>query len=417
MQYYKYYSGITSQVGFCATPLRLDSYNKCQFGCEYCFASTRQGYGRDSKLKVSNPDSLRKRLERVQKGVVSSALDEFIEKRIPFQLGGMSDPFSKIEESKQITLEYLKILRDFDYPVIISTKSDAVSDKKYLDLLKSSNSYVRFSTTVVQDDIRKKIDQGCPDLRKVYNAAEKLVLAGVPVSFRFQPIIPTQEPYAQDMIAEAERVGVSHISAEYLKVPLDANVKFGSSLKKLLGNNPIRFYKNLGACKQGREYILPLSYREKLLTEISHSCRKRKISFGFADNDLLIHSDGMSCCNASDLYLNKASYFHGNIVHLAKVKRIGELIRFSDYLSSWIPSQKISTYLNSKSRVKIISTEQPDWLTYLGEMWKGEHGIYSPDYFDGIEKANVVDELGFPVYVRVKSSFERKYESYVEGFA
>jgi DNA repair photolyase len=103
--------------------LRLDSYNSCQFGCTYCFASTRQGFGRNSSLKISNPQALRDRIERVVSGKISSALDEFIENRIPFQLGGMSDPFTKIESNKNVSFEYLKILKEYDYPVIISTKS------------------------------------------------------------------------------------------------------------------------------------------------------------------------------------------------------------------------------------------------------------------------------------------------------
>ena len=185
MAYYQYYAGLTSQLAFCATPLRLDSYNNCQFGCTYCFANTRQGHGRKSELKVSNPSSLLKRLQRVEKGDVNSALDEFIQRRIPFQLGGMSDPFTLIESKKKVTLEYLKILKYYNYPVIISTKSDLIAEEEYLSILKGSNCYVRFSTTVVEEQYKSMIDKGCPSIERITIAAKKIIDIGIPVPFGF----------------------------------------------------------------------------------------------------------------------------------------------------------------------------------------------------------------------------------------
>ena len=75
------------------------------------------------------------------------------------------------------------------------------------------------------------------------------------------------------------------------------------------------------------------------------------------------------------------------ILFLSPRKRmLFDRLTFSDYLNTWIPKEAISTYLNSKARINIRNTDQPDWLLYLKQMWIGKHGIYSPDYFDGIEK-------------------------------
>ena len=410
MSIYQYYSGITSQVGFCATPLRLDSYNKCQFGCTYCFASTRQGHGRKSELKISNPTSLKNRLKRVMKGEINSALDEFIQQRIPFQLGGMSDPFTLLENKKNVTFEYLKILKEYNYPVIISTKSALISNEKYLDVIAESNCYVRFSTTVINEIDRAKIDKGCPSLSMIGNAAEKLAEINIPTSFRMQPIIIGNEYMADSIIDLAHSVGVKHISAEYLKVPIDANVKFGGDLKRLLNNNPISTYRELGALKVGREYGLPLDYRTDYLINMAIKTRQKQMTFGFADNDLLLHSDGHSCCNASNLYLSDSNFFRANIVSLAKNKKAGDLIYFKEYLSSWIPEEAVSTYLNSKARIQLIYRDEPEWLQYLKKMWIGELGVYSPNFFDGIEETSVKDEFGLPIFKRTKSDFELRYE-------
>lgn len=409
LDYYKYYAGITSQIGFCSTPLRLDSYNRCQFGCGYCYASTRQGFGRDSRFQASNSTSLRKRFDRVFAGQIASALDEFIQKRIPFQLGGMSDPFSKIEEKSQVTLEYLRILKEYEYPVIISTKSDLIANDEYLDALSNSNSYVRFSTTVVDEAYRAQVDQGCPAIDKVASAARALVCINIPVSFRLQPILPGHESFAMELIHLASEVGVKHISAEYLKVSIDSNKKYGSGLKELYAGDLALAYSSYGAVRTGQEYALPLSYRKRHLINMAIAARSGNMTFGFADNDLLLHSDGNSCCNAANLYLRNANYFTGNIFSIAKRRKAGEKLYFVDYLSSWIPTKSISTYLNSKSRLAAFRDDIPDWLRYLANMWRGTYGLYAPNFFDGIESTSEQDLYGFPVFIRNPSDFENLY--------
>ena len=401
---YKYYAGLTSQMAFCATPLRLDPYNKCQFGCQYCYASTRQGAGRNEKLKIASPDALLKRILRVQKGLTNSALDEFIQQRIPFQLGGMSDPFSAIEKKVKTTKRYIEILRDFQYPFIISTKSNLIFDDEYLDIIKDCNAYIRLSITAIKEDLRIKIDKGCPSESEIMRGLKKISLLGIPTSVRIQPIIPGFEEIALDIIEKASKSNVNHISAEYLKLSLDSNLKFGRDLKEIMNNEPIKFYKDMGAKKMGREYTLPQIYREPHLIKMAILARSKGMTFGYADNDYIIYSDGNSCCNASDLYLNNSSVFEANIPYIAKNKKDGEIICFDDLKRSWIPKNKISTYLNSKARI-ICSTSNTQWMEYMKTYWIGMKGIYAPDFFKGISKTEEKDYLGLPVYIINRSPF------------
>jgi len=404
---YKYYTGLTSQVGFCATPLRLDPYNKCQYGCGYCFASTRQGHGRSRSFQVANPDSLRNRLERVHNGEIASAVDEMIARRVPFQLGGMSDPFTPIESQLSVTKSYIEILNRWNYPFIISTKSVLVAEKPYISALSDSNCYVRFSITGINPADRKLVDRGCPDVESIGKAAKELSANGVPICFRFQPIIPGHERFLTPLVSLAVESGVKHISAEFLKVPIDANKKFSQPLRKLMNDNPISYMKNLGAVRQGREYVLPLEYRASPIINLATDVRSKGLTFGFADNDLLLYSDGMACCGASDLYLRESNFFTANITYLAKSASIGSHLKFEEFLSSWMPKYAISTYLNSKARITGTHLTEPEWLEYLKEMWKGNLGIYSPNYFDGICDTGIKDDNGMPIYQRIESSFER----------
>jgi len=405
---YKYSTSLTSQLAFCATPLRLDSYNNCQFSCGYCFARTRAGFGRDEKLQFASPDALRKRMERVSAGIIKSALDEFISRRIPFQMGGMSDPFSPIEVKEKRTLQFIRILNEYDYPFIVSTKSNLAGTIEYSSALSEANAYVRFSTTVVDERSRSGLDKGCASISEISYAAERLSSLGVPVSFRFQPIIPGHERSSESLLSTAFNCGVKHVSAEYLKVPLEANTKFSQELIDLLGGDPVSIYMALGSRKQGSEYSLPLSYRSSHLITMRNQSKSFGMTFGFADNELLLHSDGASCCSASNLYLRGANFFGANIVSLAKKKQVGERIYFSELASQWMPEHSLNSYLNSKSRLKAAQDEPVKWLSYLRKIWLGEHGQYSPLFFDGISSTGVLDEFGMPIYIRVISDFQEK---------
>lgn len=408
---YKYYSGLTSQLAFCSTPLRLDAYNNCQFSCGYCFAATRQGHGRKNSLQISDPNILEKKLKRIFAGNIKSSLDECIANRVPFQLGGMSDPFSPIEKKRKVSLRYLQILADFNYPVIISTKSSLISEPEYLKVLSRSNAYVRFSTTVIDEMWRYEVDKGTPLINQILYSSEKISNLGIPVSFRFQPIIPGFENELERMVKSVSNAGAKHISLEYLKVPLDANQNFSQSLKNILCKNPIDFYIQLGAKKQGREYILPLKVRQPWLLSAFDLIKKENIRVGFADNDLLLHSDGNSCCNSSDEFLKGAGYFDANIASLLKSKDINQFIFFDEFLKRFIPKFDVSSHMNSKARLNEAHGLDYNWLVYLDNIWRGHLGIFKPSFFDGVEHTDELDSKGRPVYVRRLSEFEEALQA------
>ncbi|PCI54489.1 MAG: hypothetical protein COB36_09995 [Alphaproteobacteria bacterium] len=363
------------------------------------------------RLKAGSPSKLDQRLARVAAGSQSSALDDFIGNRIPFQLGGMSDPFTKIENDEGITLQYLEILQKHHYPVVLSTKSSLVAEERYLSVLKESNAYVRFSTTVVEPSKRNLIDKGCSTMSEILVASERLAKNGIPVCFRFQPIIPGHERHARQLVENARDSGVKHISAEYLKLPLEADRNFGKDLREMLHNRPIQTYLDMNAVKVGAEYSLPLSYRADHLIELAVSSKKNGLTFGFADNDLLVHSDGNTCCSASDLYLEEAGFFNANVVSLAKSKEIGGLLEFSEFQACFLPKHRISTYLNSKSRIPLSNIEGGDWMEYLEKIWAGRHGPYPPIYFDGVEDSGKKDVLDRIIYQRTESDFEAVYKN------
>ncbi|APE00468.1 hypothetical protein BM526_00565 [Alteromonas mediterranea] len=351
-------------------------------------------------MKVASAKALEARLSRVELGIINSAEDEFISNRIPFQIGGMSDPFSLLDNRFSKTIEVLEIFRKFNYPIIISTKSQSIKKPEILAVLKDCNVYVRFSTTMIRESLRLKIDKGTSSYDETCETAEELTKLKVPVSFRFQPIIMGHEIEADRMIRKAANAGVVHISAEYLKVPIDANKNFGTDLKRLMENQPVQHYIRNGATRHGREYVLPIEYRRPKLARMKKTVNHYGMTFGYADNDLILFSDGSSCCGAADLYLKDASFFSANFPGVLKDKQKGQLIFFKDLLQKWIPQRNIETYLNSRARLGYQCVGQRPWESHLRKMWLGLHGLYAPSYFHGVEKTNNVDSEGMPIYIK-----------------
>ncbi len=379
---------------------------------------TRQGFGRNGKFKIANPEVLDARLKRVGNGIIQSSLDEFLARKIPFQMGGMSDPFSPIENKKQVSKKLIEVLNKYSYPFIISTKSKLVSTPAYINLLAKANCVVRFSTTVVDQKYRALIDLGCSSFSEICDSASDLSREGVPVSFRFQPVIPGFEQHAFSMLREAKSSGARHVSVEFLKVPIDANQKFGKVLIRLFQEDPIGWYRSMGARKQGREYILPLNYRHDFLVAFYSLAKRLSINIGFADNDLLLHSDGGTCCSGSDIFLKKTAFFEANIVAYAKKKKVGENLIYSDLIKVWFPERSIDRHLNSTARVNSGSPDRhASWPDYLRKMWNGEWGVYSPNFFDGVALSDGVCKEGLPIYRREATEFSRALELNDQGIS
>ena len=167
MNGYKHFASVSSQVYFCSSPIRLDSYNRCQFGCTYCFSRNRSTDTSAPGLKVANTVAFEHRLARVfYHGQIRSALDEFIQARVPIQLGGVQDPFSGLEFKHRVSLELLQVLRRYNYPTIISTKSTLVTQEPYFSVLKSITSWLDSLPRVYGKNVAATLKSGVQQLMK-----------------------------------------------------------------------------------------------------------------------------------------------------------------------------------------------------------------------------------------------------------
>lgn len=396
MKHYKHHIGVTSQASFCSVPLRLDAYGFCQFACSFCFAKARGGHRATKPITEANPEAIRQRLDRVSKGHLNSAVDEFLKRRVPIQFGGMTDPFSPWEAERKVTFRILGMLAEHDYPTIISTKSTLIAAEEYLTILKQGNFFVRISFTGAREQLRSRLEGGVPSVEERFLAARRLREKGVAVAARLQPIVLGEESYLPDLVEGMAKAGIQQMSAEYLKWPMEKSSEQHKRLGTLFPAMEAQ-YVNMGAVRVGRELVLPSDLKLKNLSRLRIIAENFGILFGYAENELLHLNEFEACCNASDRFLRNASFFTDNI--LGRIKSGQNIKTFDiDPTKAWNGEYDILSYMNSHSRV--ISDEAPSikWKSYLLEKWNAPRWRNGPLSFWGVSETSTKDIGGAAIY-------------------
>jgi DNA repair photolyase len=397
---YKHSVSVSGQVFFCAAPIRLDSYDGCQFGCLYCFSRRRARRWAAKGIHEAHTLAFKHRLDRVAAGRYASALDEFLAARVPIQLGGLHDPFTLREKESRVTYRLLCILRDSHYPTLISTKGDLVADPEYISLLREMNVMVRFSATGVAERFRAKIDRRCSSFNRTLEKVAVLTAHGIKTAIRIQPVIPGFEEEALRMMSEAALAGVQQVSFEYLKLPKESLQTDIRIMSDAVGFDIFKQMKSLGLAEVGWDYSLVPDAKREFVIAAREACHGSGVRFGAGDTEFIPWSDGDGCCGSSSYQLTSSTQFRANYVGAIKLalKSPSREVRFSLLEQAWSPSKSIGTYLDSRSRNRTNDNASSDWLALIGARWNGDFGPYSPTFFNGVEWTGKLDAMGFRIY-------------------
>lgn len=398
MRSYEYAIALTSQLPFCSVPLRLDAYNQCQFSCAFCFSKARGGNYEPERLQLANPLTLSARLERVLKGDIRGALDEFLQRRVPVQFGGMNDPFGPWESKLRVGLNLLRVLAEFNYPTLISTKSTMLREREYIAALKAGNFYVRQSITALKPKHLASVERGIPSIDDRLRTTRALSDAGIPVSIRLQPIFLGHENAALGLIPKIARAGAVHVSAEYLKWPVETRSsefdRLTSAFPKMLDE-----YRALGAHRFGREHVLPSSLKFERMTQLKIAAEHCGLRFGYAETELLHLNPFSACCNASDLVLRDANFFDATILGIVKSQLHRKQLKFPKLLKQWLPRLSVFRHLNSRSRITgFEGTPRDRHIEFLRRKWNSHAWRGGPSSFLGVTDTDKMDGDGNRIY-------------------
>ena len=327
MDLYKYPMAMTQQFRHCGNPFRIDTYKGCDFGCRYCFANCRGG-NFDNSFKVADLSIVKNDFRKAfdTDGSYKSLTIELLRHRVPLHLGGMSDPFQSREFIYGKTYEFLKLSKEYNYPVLISTKVGDLPSK-YFDILDNKIHAFQISLMGLRDEYVRQFEVNTPTVADRLSFIDNLVNAGFWVGMRIQPLISVGE--AVDLVREVSHK-LNYITVEHIKVGSDNKI-----VKEFLFNNIDLSIDDFVLV--GREYELKTNIKRSNI-EIIKSVSECPIGCG--DNDLHELSDSNNCCGIDTINANFDGWIKYNQMYITKT---GDS-------SQWYPMGNCSQCFNSACR-------------------------------------------------------------------
>ncbi|HOK22550.1 MAG TPA: radical SAM protein [Candidatus Hydrothermia bacterium] len=160
----------------------INPYVGCQYGCTYCYArfmkrftGHSEPWGQFVDVKVNAPELLLKELRQKQKGEI--------------WMSGVCDPYQPLEEKYQIIKSCLEILSQYDWPVVIQTKSPIVL--RDLPIFKRfSHIDVGFSIGTGSESIRELFEPNAPPISSRIEALRMLHSNDVRTYVMVAPALP-----------------------------------------------------------------------------------------------------------------------------------------------------------------------------------------------------------------------------------
>lgn len=229
----------------------------------------------------------------MNRGVIASALDEFLQKRVPIQLGGLQDPFTHREAEDRVTLAVLRVLEEQKYPTLISTKGGLYLEPEYLDVLKRMNLVFRISASGIAENFRHLVDRKAAPFDITLERIATLARAGIKVALRIQPVFPSFEAEALRMATLAWQAGASQVTFEYLKLPNDTVRAAIMDLKPNIGD-VCGIMGEMGIKKTGPDWTLTADAKRPFVRQARNHCHALGLRFGAGIRNLSHGAMGMA---------------------------------------------------------------------------------------------------------------------------
>lgn len=279
---------LTSQVKFCPMAFRVDMYRGCDYGCRYCFANMNAFHEIGTGLSVwreAEVSKVRRMFDTAfnTDKTTQSVLVEMLRQRVPLHCGGMSDPFQSREWQLGLTKELIKISKEYDYPVVFSTKTDHLP-QEYYDLLDPKIHAFQVSIMGWTEEYIKKWETNTATAQQRADFVRQLQDKGFWCSVRIQPIINKWECVA---LMLSLRDLPSYYSIEHLHVIADSWAGQEAVKKYCKGDELVQN----GGVTEFRADI-----KRKNIDLLIKVANAFNVPVGVADNDYHCLSQSRCCC-------------------------------------------------------------------------------------------------------------------------
>ena len=302
---------LTSQFKFCPMAFRMDMYRGCDFGCRYCFANMNAFHEIGTGLSTwreADIDRVKKTFELALKTnkPSMSVIIELLRHRVPIHCGGMSDPFQSREFKLGLTKELIKISKEYNYPIVFSTKTASLP-REYYDLLDPKIHAFQVSIMGWTPLYIRKWECSTATAQERCDFVRLLREDfGMWCSVRIQPIINKWEAVA---LMLALRDVPSYYSLEHLHVIADSWAGQEALLQHCKGSKS--FVQN-GGLTEFRTDVKQANI--KFLTQIANHFG---VKVGAADNDLHYMSQSRCCCGTDTIGGEFDNYLKFNSCYLS----------------------------------------------------------------------------------------------------
>jgi DNA repair photolyase len=185
----------------------------------------------------------------------------------------------------------LKLLNDFNFKVLLVTKSDILL--RDLDVISKGNIAVTVSINNNDDELSSYLEPGAPPPKKRLAMVQQLVQRTIPVMVRVDPIIPGLNEDVSMLLKELSDIGVKNITTSTYKARSDSLNRLKSAFPEL-GQKLEKIYRNSGEYFN-QSWYLPRTNRERIIQNVSRLAKKYGLGFNVCREGINISRTSKSC--------------------------------------------------------------------------------------------------------------------------
>ncbi|MBN1524873.1 MAG: radical SAM protein [Spirochaetales bacterium] len=192
----------------------MNLYRGCAHNCIYCDGRAEKYYvegdfGKDISVKVNAAEILDRELD-------PSRRRKPLPKGFVVLGGGVSDSYQPLELQYEITKKVLQVIRKYNYPVHILTKSTLV--ERDIGLITQINTntqaIVSMSFSSVDPALSAFLEPGVPPPEQRLRVLRQIKQAGIPVGMFLMPVVPGLSDTAkkiEESVSAARDAGIDFI--------------------------------------------------------------------------------------------------------------------------------------------------------------------------------------------------------------
>jgi hypothetical protein len=256
---------------------------------------------------------------------------------------------------------------------------------------------VQFSLTSTSDCYRNQLEPMSPSAASLLSAMTRLSNAGIVVTCRWQPYVPGKTEHPADFVRRVADSGAKHLALEHLKVPIDPRIAGWRRFESQSGVPWREQYRNEGATRDGREYIFRGRKKLRVIQKVAALARKKRMTFGAADNEYQYLSDTDCCCSGVDQFPGFDNWFKHQIGYAVR-KSNGGTIAYESIAQEWSPLSSVDRFLNSHTRLGLKLGNNGTMADHVRFRWNEPSASGSPATFASVVPTERFSSGGFRLY-------------------